>query len=110
MTSSPSNPALRADCAARRPASAAPTMTRRRIALFVDQADRVLGAAAHDVLGELAHILRDLDRIPAGDRHVTLVVTAEQLRGEGVTAPMPLACGTDLQLHDFTSQRSGSVL
>ena len=61
--------------------------------LVVDQADRVLRAGALDLFGELAHVLRDLDRVAAADRHVALVVAAQQLRGERVTAPVALACG-----------------
>ncbi len=59
---------------------------------------------------ELDQIVRDLDRVATADRDVALVVAAEELRGERVTATVALACGADLELHDFTSQRSGSVL
>ena len=60
-------------------------------------------------IGEFALIVRDLDRIAAADRHEPLVVGLEILRGERVAASVALACGRDLQLHEPTSQRSGSV-
>src|SRR4051812_45014003 len=76
----------------------------------LDQDDRALGAGPFGLFGQVDHVCRDVDRVLAPDRDVALVVVAQKIGRDLVTASVTGALGgVDLQLHDDSSQRNGSL-